>query len=87
VEEGSAAFLFRARGCDRCDRGYRGQIAVHQLMLVDGRLRRLALAAASHEELSAAAFASGMRTLWEDGLAKALAGLTSVDELHAMLPG
>jgi general secretion pathway protein E len=79
-------FLFRACGCDQCDRGYRGQIGIHQLMVVDDEIRRLALAQAPHEAVKAAATAAGMRSLWEDGLAKALAGLTSVEELRAALP-
>ena len=86
LDPGEQVFLFRAAGCDRCDRGYRGQIAVHQLLLVDDELRRLALGGAAHDELAAAAFAAGMQTLWEDGLAKAVAGLTTVDELHGALP-
>ena len=81
------AFLFRANGCSECDRGYRGQIAIHQLMLVDDELRRLTLECAPHDAIAKVATAAGMSTLWDDGLAKALAGLTSVEELRAVLPG
>jgi len=82
---GDEPLLFRAGGCDRCDRGYRGQIGVHQLMLLDDDLRRLVLRRASYDEVCEAATAGGMRTLWDDGLEKALAGLTSVDELRSAL--
>lgn len=78
--------LFRARGCERCDRGYRGQIGIHQLMLVDDRIRALTLARAPADEIAAAASAGGMETLLDDGLRKALAGLTSIDELRRVLP-
>ena len=74
--------LFRPRGCEHCDRGYRGQTGVHQLLVVDDEIRRLTLARASHAELAAAARTSGMRSLWDDGLDKALAGITSVDEVR-----
>jgi type IV pilus assembly protein PilB len=77
--------LFRAHGCARCDRGYRGLIGLHQVMLVDQELRRLILGRASYDEIAGAAEASGMKTLWEDGLTKALAGLTSVEELRRTL--
>jgi len=87
LEPGEPAHLFQAGGCDHCDRGYLGLVAVHQLLLVDDELRRLTLAGAPQTALVEAAFAAGMRTLWEDGLAKALAGLTTVDELHGALPG
>jgi type II secretory ATPase GspE/PulE/Tfp pilus assembly ATPase PilB-like protein len=86
MDGGDGSFLFRGRGCDHCDRGYRGQIGIHQLMLVDDEIRRLALARAPYEAVRAAATAAGMRSLWHDGLAKALAGLTSVEELRATLP-
>ena len=76
---------FRAVGCERCDRGYRGQIGVHQLMLLDDTLRRLALSRASYEEVCEAAAAGGTRTLWDDGLEKASAGLTSLEELRTAL--
>jgi hypothetical protein len=85
LEEHGDELLFRATGCDRCDRGYRGQIGVHQLMLLDEELRRLVLRRASYEEVCEAAAAGGMRTLWDDGLEKAVAGLTSVDELRSAL--
>jgi general secretion pathway protein E len=55
-------------------------------MLVDDEIRRLALARAPYEAVRAAATAAGMHSLWHDGLAKALAGLTSVEELRATLP-
>ena len=79
------ALLFRARGCDQCDRGYRGQIGLHQLMLVDDELKRIVLDRGSYEQVANAAAAAGMRTLWDDGLEKALAGLTSIDELRRAL--
>jgi type IV pilus assembly protein PilB len=77
--------LFRAGGCADCDRGYRGQIGLHQLMLVDDGLTRIILDQGSYEEIANSAAAAGMRTLWDDGLEKALAGLTSVDELRRAL--
>jgi len=85
LDEGE--LLFKAHGCPECDRGYRGQIGIHQLMLVDDEIRELTLARAPYEAIASTAAAAGTRTLWEDGLAKALAGLTSVDELRAALHG
>ena len=78
-------FLFCAVGCDHCDRGYRGQIGIHQLMVIDDELRDLTLARAPYEDIARAAAAGGMRTLWDDGLQKAVAGLTSVEELRRAL--
>jgi type II secretory ATPase GspE/PulE/Tfp pilus assembly ATPase PilB-like protein len=83
LEEG--ARLFRAQGCAHCDRGYRGQIGLHQLMVVDDDMRRLVLERASYETIAEHALASGTKTLWDDGLSKALAGLTSIEELRRAL--
>jgi type IV pilus assembly protein PilB len=79
------AVLFRARGCAHCDHGYRGQIGLHQLMLIDDDLTKIILDRGSYEEIAQAAAAAGMKTLWDDGLEKARAGLTSVDELRRAL--
>jgi type IV pilus assembly protein PilB len=74
--------LYRKRGCPRCNQtGYRGRIGIFQLMKMDEQLGALASQKASREEIERAAMSTGMRTLWDDGLAKVAAGLTSVEEL------
>jgi type IV pilus assembly protein PilB len=74
--------LFRRNGCVRCRQtGYKGRIGVFQLLEMDEELSTLAARKASHEELERSAMANGMRTLWADGVEKALAGLTSLEEL------
>jgi type II secretory ATPase GspE/PulE/Tfp pilus assembly ATPase PilB-like protein len=82
---GDEPVLYRARGCTHCDRGYCGQIGLHQLMLVDEELTRIILGLGSYDEIAQTARAAGMRTLWDDGLEKALSGLTSIDELRRAL--
>jgi len=74
--------LYRKRGCPRCNQsGYRGRIGIYQLMTMNEELETMAAAKAPREEIERVAIASGMRTLWDDGLAKVAAGLTSVEEL------
>jgi type IV pilus assembly protein PilB len=74
--------LYRKRGCPRCNQtGYRGRIGIFQLMMMNEELESLAASKASREDIERSAMASGMRTLWDDGLAKVAAGLTSVEEL------
>jgi type IV pilus assembly protein PilB len=76
------AVLYRKRGCPRCAHtGYRGRIGVFQLLRVNEELESLAARKASREELERAAMGNGMRTLWDDGLEKVTAGLTSLEEL------
>ena len=74
--------LYRKRGCPRCNQtGYRGRIGIFQLMQMNEDLETLAAQKASREDIERSAMSAGMRTLWDDGLAKVAAGLTSVEEL------
>jgi general secretion pathway protein E len=79
---GAEPLLYRARGCDRCaGTGYRGRIAVLELLVVTDTIRQLILRRATIQEIHRAASAEGMRSMYEDGLRKALLGLTSVEEV------
>jgi type II secretory ATPase GspE/PulE/Tfp pilus assembly ATPase PilB-like protein len=76
------SLFYRKRGCPRCgNTGYRGRVGVFQLLEMSGRLEQLASEKASRDELAEAARAEGMRTMWEDGITKVAAGLTSAEEL------
>jgi type IV pilus assembly protein PilB len=74
--------FYRKRGCPRCNQtGYRGRTGIYQLLQMSETLESLAVQKASREEIERAAIAEGMRTLWDDGIAKVATGLTSVEEL------
>jgi type IV pilus assembly protein PilB len=74
--------FYRKRGCPRCGQtGYKGRIGVYQLLAMSEQLEALAAQKASREEIERAAIEEGMRTLWDDGIAKVSAGLTSIEEL------
>ncbi|HEY2373238.1 MAG TPA: GspE/PulE family protein [Gaiellaceae bacterium] len=74
--------FYRKRGCPRCNQtGYKGRIGIYQLLAMTENLASLASKHASREDIERAALDSGMRTLWDDGLAKVAAGLTSIEEL------
>jgi type IV pilus assembly protein PilB len=74
--------FYRKRGCPRCNQsGYRGRIGIYQLLQVTEDLAAIAASKGTREEIERAALSTGMRTLWDDGLAKIAAGLTSVEEL------
>jgi type IV pilus assembly protein PilB len=78
--------LYRNRGCPRCNQtGYRGRIGIYQLLVMHEELGRLAAQHASREDLERAALDTGMKTLWDDGLAKVTSGLTSLEELARVL--
>jgi type IV pilus assembly protein PilB len=74
--------FYRKKGCPRCGQtGYKGRVGIFQLLVMSENLESLASRKASREELERAAIGEGMRTLWDDGLAKVAAGLTSIEEL------
>ena len=76
------ALFYRKRGCPRCgDTGYRGRVGVFQFLEMSGRLEQLASEKASRDVIADAARDEGMRTMWEDGIDKVAAGLTSAEEL------
>jgi type II secretory ATPase GspE/PulE/Tfp pilus assembly ATPase PilB-like protein len=77
----AAAVLYRARGCVRCSgTGYKGRVALYEVMPIQGRIRRLI--EASTEEIFAAAVEAGMTTLRQDGIRLCLAGVSSLDEIR-----
>jgi type IV pilus assembly protein PilB len=74
--------FYRKKGCPRCNQtGYKGRIGIFQLLAMTEDLASLAATKASREDIERAALGTGMRTLWDDGLAKVAAGLTSIEEL------
>ena len=80
--DGPVPVLYRPVGCPACARtGYKGRLALHEVMAVTEEIERLAVARSSATEIGAAARASGMHTLREDGLLKVLQGVTSLEEI------
>src|SRR3954468_7202405 len=72
----------RKVGCARSgNTGCRGRLGVFQFLPMSEAVSRLASRGATHDQITEAATASGMRTLWHDGLDKVAAGLTTVEEL------
>jgi type IV pilus assembly protein PilB len=80
--DGGVPLLFRPVGCVACSNtGYRGRIALHEVMVLNEELERLAVARASNADLMRAAIAGGMLTLRQDGWAKVALGYTSIEEV------
>ena len=74
--------LYRAVGCDACRHtGYSGRCGIHELLVLDDKLRRAVLDGKDAAALHALACGQGMHTLYEDGLHKVADGITSLDEL------
>jgi len=77
-----APTLYRAVGCDQCDyQGYRGRMAIMEILKVDGEIDELIAHRSTGRELQKSAISRGFRTLADDGVRRVLDGSTSVDEL------
>ncbi|MDP3704158.1 MAG: type II/IV secretion system protein, partial [Candidatus Omnitrophota bacterium] len=74
--------LMKPVGCEACSGiGFKGRSGVYEFLQMTDALRPLIIERASVEELRANAHAAGMRSLREDGIAKVLAGVTTVEEM------
>jgi len=74
--------LHRPAGCTACSNtGYRGRIALHEVMNVTEDIERLAVSHASSADIAKVAQEQGMKSLREDGWMKVLDGRTSIEEI------
>ena len=77
--------FYTGEGCSYCkDSGFRGRMAIFELMEMDATLREMAFRRESHQDLRKQARISGMSTLEMDGVRKALAGQTMLEEVIAI---
>jgi general secretion pathway protein E len=73
--------LYRPKASAENPSGFRGRLAIIEQLTMNDALRRLLMQHADAGDIERAARQSGMRTMYEDGLRKALAGLTTVEEV------
>jgi len=73
--------LYRPKPSTENPSGFRGRLAIIEQLTMNDALRRLLMQHADASDIERAARQSGMRTMYEDGLRKALAGLTTVEEV------
>lgn len=79
---------FEGEGCDRCrGTGYAGRVGVYELMTMEAELIELASREAGLQELKQAAMNNGYQPMLVDGMRKAKAGLTTIDELLTVATG
>ena len=74
--------IYEAKGCDHCrGTGYQGRTGIHELLVVDEAMRSAILQGMDASALQSIATKAGMYTLYDDGLRKVAAGVTSLDEV------
>lgn len=73
---------FKSVGCEQCQgTGYKGRTAIHELLVLDGKLIEAVLAGRDASFIHEVAIEQGMQTLYEDGLRKVATGVTSLEEV------
>ena len=76
------ANFMKGKGCSNCHKtGYRGRMGIYELMLMTSTIREMAFKGEPTIAIRKVARKQGMRTLFEDGMIKALKGLTTVEEV------
>jgi type IV pilus assembly protein PilB len=80
--------IFRPAGCKFCGKGgYKGRLAIYEVMSSEGHVRDLIYTGAPPTEIEEKAVEAGMVPLWLDGFQKVLEGVTSVDEILRVVRG
>jgi type IV pilus assembly protein PilB len=81
-EQASTAKCYKGRGCPACNNsGYKGRIALYEVMPVGTEVKEMILEGASADELKKTAIRFGMKTLRMSGLTKVNEGVTSIEEV------
>jgi type IV pilus assembly protein PilB len=74
--------FYYGKGCPRCNQtGYRGRTAIHELLIMSPNLKEMIIRKVSHVDLRHTALNEGMISLFDDGLAKVFAGITTIEEV------
>ena len=81
-EMAKTATFMKGRGCVNCQKsGYKGRLGIFELMVMNNKIRELAFQGAATQDIRRAAVASGMSVMFEDGVQKAMRGITSLEEV------
>jgi len=87
-EETKSIVCYHGKGCNNCSStGYRGRLALYEVMVISEDIKKLILDGASTIELREAARRNGMLTLRESGLQKLREGTTSIEEVMRVTTG
>jgi general secretion pathway protein E len=74
--------LYRPVGCPECaGTGYWGRVCIIEMMTISDNLRSLVMRHATAGDIRAAAIMEGMETMFENGVRKSLAGITTIEEV------
>ena len=82
-ETAKEASFARGKGCNYCQKkGFRGRLGIYELMLVTSQVRELVFKQKPSTEIRKLAINQGMKTLYVDGVDKAMRGITTLEEVY-----
>jgi len=88
AQDGKSLTCYHGKGCSNCsETGYKGRLALYEVMVINEEIKKLVLDGASTMELREAARKNEMRTLRESGLQKLREGITTVEEIMRVTTG
>jgi type II secretory ATPase GspE/PulE/Tfp pilus assembly ATPase PilB-like protein len=76
--------LYKAKGCEACNSGYKGRLGLHELLIASDTIKKLIQEHARVAEILAVCLEEGMRTLKMDGIEKVLQGITDMPQVRAV---
>ena len=75
-------YLYRSKGCTKChNTGYKGRLGIFEIMTINEEIEKLILEMAGESDIMRAALEDGMITMTQDGIMKAVEGITSMEEV------
>lgn len=87
LDQQKESTLFEAKGCPSCSQtGYVGRIALYEILAINDELRQSVSTDATTSQLREVAVRTGMKTMLEDGVVKAVSGTTSLEEVLRVVP-
>lgn len=81
LEPEKTVTFFKPKGCNKCNNGYFGRAAIHEVMVVNEEMRRLINEGRNVDELRVCATNTGMTTLFDNSVKLVLQGITSIEEI------
>ena len=74
--------FYKGKGCEACnDSGYAGRVGIFEILQIDDDIKNLIMSRTDADQIKKKAIANGMSTMFEDGLNKAIAGQTTLEEI------
>ncbi|MCW8956791.1 MAG: type IV-A pilus assembly ATPase PilB [Gammaproteobacteria bacterium] len=74
--------LFKAVGCDQCDKGYKGRVGIYQVLLISEAIGRIIMSGGNAQDIADQAAKESIDDLRRSGLKKVMAGVTSLEEVN-----